>query len=131
MSEVVQIALLAHRGRSRGTEPEALLFASGKQTPVNAKNMLRRVLHPTCKKLGLPPASWQNFRHSHATLLSEAGESLKTAQAILGHSDLKTTLNVYTHTVREPERPEIERVSGILFPNVPNFSVSTENGKAD
>jgi integrase len=75
--------------------------------------------------------SWHSFRHSHATLLSEAGESLKTAQAILGHSDLKTTLNIYTHAVPESERRAVERVAGILFPNVPKFSGPTENGKAN
>ncbi|PYV14831.1 MAG: hypothetical protein DMG21_17010 [Acidobacteria bacterium] len=47
--------------------------------------MLRRVLQPTCKKLRLPPVSWHSLRHTHATLLSEAAESLKTAQAIFGH----------------------------------------------
>jgi integrase len=131
MSEAIQQALLAHRGHSRNTEPEALVFVSRTQTPVNPKNMLRRVLQPTCKKLGLPLVSWHSFRHSHATLLSEAGESLKTAQAILGHSDLKTTLNIYTHAIPESERRAVERVAGILFPNVPKSSGSTENGKAN
>ena len=39
--------------------------------------------------------SWDSFTHTHATLLSAVGESLRTAQAMLGHSDLETTLNVY------------------------------------
>jgi integrase len=131
MSEPVRQALLAHRARSQNPRSEDLLFTSRAQTPANAKNLLRRVLQPTCKRLDLPLVSWHSFRHTHATLLSETGESLKTAQAILGHSDLETTLKVYTHVIPESQRRAIECVSGVLFPNVPKSSASTENGKAN
>ena len=43
-------------------------------------------------------------RHTHATQLAESGESLRTARAILGHSDLETTLNVYTHAIPEAQK---------------------------
>lgn len=131
MSEAIERALVDHRARLRNAGPETLVFVSRTQTPVNAKDMLRRILQPTCKKLGLPLVSWHSFRHSHATLLSEAVESIKTAQALLGHSDLKTTLNIYTHAVPEFERRAAERVAEILLPNVPKFTGSTENGKAN
>jgi integrase len=49
----------------------------------------------------MPRVGWHAFRHTHATLLSELGESPKTAQAILGHSDLETTMQTYTHAVPE------------------------------
>jgi hypothetical protein len=32
-------------------------------------------------------------------LLIEVGESIKTTQAILGHSDLNTTLTIYSHPI--------------------------------
>lgn len=37
------------------------------------------------------------FRHNFATVLYYAGVDVKDAQRILGHSDIKTTLNIYTH----------------------------------
>jgi site-specific recombinase XerD len=46
---------------------------------------------------------WHSFKH-HATLLTEVGESIKTTQAILGHSDLNTTLNIYSHPIPESQR---------------------------
>jgi integrase len=131
MSGPLREALHAHRARCGSTNPEALLFTSRAGTPLNPKNLLRRVLQPVCRELALPPVSWHSFRHSHATLLSETGESLKTAQAILGHSDLETTLNIYTHAVPESQRRAVEKVAGILFPNVPKLASPPEGGRAN
>jgi hypothetical protein len=56
-----------------------------------------------------------------ATLLHDAGESLKTAQALLGHSDLETTLGVYTHAVPDSQKRSVERVAWVLDLDGPNF----------
>ena len=45
-------------------------------------------------------------------------ESIKTAQAILGHSDLETTLNTYI-AIPDSQRRAVERVAGAWFPDVP------------
>ena len=42
----------------------------------------------------LKPIKIHGFRHTHASLLFDAGLSLKQVQYRLGHSDLKTTMNV-------------------------------------
>lgn len=40
------------------------------------------------------------FRHTHASLLFEAGATMKQVQARLGHSNIKTTMNIYTHVTQ-------------------------------
>lgn len=41
------------------------------------------------------------FRHTHASLLFEAGASIKDVQARLGHTDIQTTMNIYTHVTND------------------------------
>ena len=63
MSRPVREALLAQRNGEIGANAENLVFASRNGTPLNPKNILRRVLQPTCRKLNLPVISWHSFRH--------------------------------------------------------------------
>jgi integrase len=126
MSEPVKKAFETQRMRARQTGADDLVFATRNQTALNPKNLIRRVLRPACEGLELPPITWHSFRHTHATLLSEVGESLKTAQALLGHSDLETTLNVYTHAIPESQRRAVDKVASVLFADVRN-----EEGKSE
>ena len=69
---------------------------------------------------------WHSFRHGNARLLGEVGESIKTAQTILGHSDIETTLNAYMHAIPDSQRRAVDRVAGVLFPDVPKFAPGSQ-----
>ena len=127
MSDRVRKAFEVQRAQSRQTGPEDLVFATRKQTPLNPKNLLRRVLRPTCDALKLPAITWHSFRHTHATLLGEVGESIRTAQALLGHSDLETTLNVCTHAIPESQRRAVDKVAEVLFADVRKTAGTSES----
>ncbi len=131
ISQPVRNALQLQLARCRQIGSEDLVFTTRKQTPLNPKNLLRRVLRPACKALELPLISWHSFRHTHATQLAEVGESLRTAQSLLGHSDLETTLNVYTHAIPDAQRRAVDKVAEILFTNVHKISAATENQKVN
>ena len=43
------------------------------------------------------------FRHTHASLLFESGASIKEVQERLGHSNINTTMNIYTHVTNKQQ----------------------------
>ena len=45
-----------------------------------------------------------SLRHTHTTFLVEAGYDPKSIQERMGHKDLKTTLNIYTHISTERKK---------------------------
>lgn len=57
------------------------------------------------KKNGLPHIRFHDLRHSCASNLIAMGYTLKDVQEWLGHSDIKTTANIYTHL--EPGRKKV------------------------
>ena len=57
------------------------------------------------KKAGLKTIRIHDFRHTHATLLINEGINIQEIARRLGHSDVQTTLKVYSHLYpREEER---------------------------
>jgi integrase len=54
------------------------------------------------------------LRHSYATMLFDAGIDVKTAQRWLGHKDIKTTLDVYTHISDSRIEKSTEKISAFL-----------------
>jgi integrase len=108
----LQQSLLERRKDAPG---DAFVFASRNGTPLDSHNLLGRVLKPACKRVGLPLISWHSFRHTHATLLSDLGESLKTAQAQLGHARLSTTAEIYTHAVPASQRAAVEKLERTIW----------------
>ena len=60
-----------------------------------------------------------------------AASKKKIARAILGHSDLKATRNIYKHAIPESQKRALAKVAGLVFPKVSEFSAGTENGKVN
>ena len=74
---------------------------------------LQRLVVVARKELGLPDATVHTLRHSFATHLVEAGASLHTVQALLGHKQINTTM-VYlhlTHSSDQNSRVLVERLT--------------------
>ncbi len=126
MSGTLHSALTEHREAASHEEPDDLVFCDEGGQPLKPQKILEEVIYPVCDRLELPRIGWHAFRHTNATLLGDQGESIKTTQALLGHSDLGTTLSVYTHAVPESQRRAVAKLDSVLFPNVPNFVAVSE-----
>jgi integrase len=131
MSSTIRAVLETHRAGAARTAPDDVVFCTPRGTPLSSKNLYNRMLAPACDRIKEPRVSWHSFRHTHATLLSEVGGSLKTAQSLLGHSDLQTTLNTYTHAVPDSQRLAVERVADVLFSNVLKLDGKAEDERVN
>lgn len=60
-------------------------------------------------KYQLTRVSPHGLRHSHCFLLFEAGVSIKEVQDCLGHSDVKTALDIYTHVMKKAKDGTIQK----------------------
>ncbi|MGM0924559.1 MAG: tyrosine-type recombinase/integrase [Bacillota bacterium] len=52
-----------------------------------------------------------SFRHTHTSLLIEAGAGINEIQERLGHSDINTTMNIYAHMTKNIEEKTSHKFS--------------------
>lgn len=53
------------------------------------------------------PFTAHQLRHTYATILYDAGVDVLTAQRLLGHADVQTTMRIYTHLSKQKEQQSI------------------------
>lgn len=67
-----------------------------------------------CKRNNFRFLGVHQFRHLNATLLITSGVDARTVSAALGHSQVSTTLNIYSHTFAETQARASEAVAAAL-----------------
>lgn len=78
---------------------------------------------PVKQTMAIEPFTWHCLRHTYATILYDAGVDVLTAKKLLGHSDVKTTLGIYTHLSAEKERSDVSKLNKFL--NASQMQVKT------
>jgi len=76
-----------------------LVFASERGRPLDGNNFRSRAFARLLEKAGLAPMRFHSLRHTAATLLLAEGLNVKVVSEMLGHSDVVTTLRVYSHVL--------------------------------
>ena len=83
----------------------------------NGKYVEPRLLQLTFKSMiedcGLSKTNFHALRHTFATRCIEANFDVKSLSEILGHSDVKTTLNKYVHSSFELKQENMKRLKPI------------------
>ena len=72
---------------------------------------LQRKFSKLVEECRLDSANFHTLRHTFATRCVEAGVDIKTLSELLGHSDVKTTLNKYVHSSFELKQNSIDRLT--------------------
>lgn len=89
----------------------------GTETPYQAFKRLIRYYnaHRAEGAPELPSIPLHGLRHTAATLLIARGVDVKTVSSRLGHADISTTLNVYSHALEELDRTATSALEGALL----------------
>lgn len=75
---------------------------------------LNRKFKEVLKKCNLPDIRFHDLRHSWATMMLSLNVPTKIASSMLGHSDVATTLNVYTKVLPDAQRLAIDAINSVL-----------------
>ena len=62
----------------------------------------------------LPEITFHGLRHSNATLLISQGVDVRTVSGRLGHAQMSTTTNIYSHFFRSTDRKAADVLEALL-----------------
>lgn len=106
--DALAASLNEHLRESAFIGPQDFVFCRADGSPINPDVLRKDVLYPTLDRLGIRRFSrasgFHAFRHSAASFVNRETGNLKLAQRLLGHADIGTTADTYTHTWTEDER---------------------------
>jgi len=74
-----------------------------------------RRLHRILAAAELPQITFHDLRHSCASLMLAQGVSPRVVMETLGHSDIRLTMNLYTHVAPELQRDAADRMERLLI----------------
>jgi integrase len=103
-----------------------LVFPNGEGKPENHANLLKRGFYPALRRAKLRHVNFHTLRHIFASFMLEANVNLKYLQSQLGHSSIKTTLDIYGHLIRATNNQAAEKMADLMFQrsNVASFKSS-------
>jgi integrase len=78
------------------------------------------------KRTDLPPITFHQLRHSHASILIANGVDIATVSKRLGHAKILTTINTYTHTIKSKDTAAADMLDDVL-----NHGAKTANTNED
>ena len=100
---------------AKRTESDALVFSTRSGSPLQPNNVLRRQIFPACDALGLRRATWLTFRRTYSSWSHDKGIPSKVIAQLMGHANVDTTLNIYTHVMDGSLREAANKIGAELF----------------
>lgn len=80
-------------------------------------NIYARRYKRILEELNIPYRKFHTTRHTFATRALEIGMDIKTLSEILGHSSPTVTLNLYSHSLPEHKKKEMDRLGKLYTPS--------------
>ena len=90
---------------------EDMPYVFGGERPLEPRTMQYR-FKKILQESGIDDRKFHILRHTFATNCVENGMDVKSLSEILGHSDVKVTLNRYVHPTMDSKRKQMDALSG-------------------
>lgn len=100
---LIDLAKLMQTHRESKYTSTDYLIQNGVGNPLNGQALSSR-LDRLEEKKGLPHVTLHGLRHTYASLLNASGVDMAMISKELGHSNLATTMNIYTHILKTPSQ---------------------------
>lgn len=84
--------------------------------PANPSNVTKRQFPELIKKAGVKRIRFHDLRHTHATLLLQAGVHPKVVSERLGHSSIRITMDTYSHVLPSVQREAADAFERLIAP---------------
>ena len=107
---VVYIPLFIIEMLKHFKQAQNIFILSGREKPTEPRTLqhkFKRIL-AVCK---ISDISFHALRHTYATMCVEKQFDIKTLSELLGHSDVKITLNTYVHSSEKLKRKYVKRLA--------------------
>lgn len=89
-------------------QPNQLIFSNTKNTYLQPSTIRKWIIRVQ-EKYNLNEITTHGLRHTHCSLLFEAGASIKEVQDRLGHADAKITMNIYAHVSKKSQEVAVQK----------------------
>ena len=93
------------------TEDDLVFQSVETGVAMNDQNILKRHLQPAARRLGLKKVDWRMLRRSFCTWLVSAGADVKSAQGLMRHTRVQTTLDIYAQMTDGGQMQAIEKLA--------------------
>lgn len=94
-------------------QDRGFIFTNQKGNPLSLSTINRNI-QASANNVGINKyITSHTMRHSHISLLSQLGVSLKTIMERVGHTDHKTTLQIYSHVTDQMDKDMMNKLEGI------------------
>ena len=90
-----------------------LVFCTELGGYLDTRNLTRSYAR-ALSKAGIEHKKFHSMRHTYATRLFENDVPIKTVQSLMGHNDITTTMNIYTHVTPEKMTDEVQKLNSIF-----------------
>jgi integrase len=111
-----------------GQVPE-WVFINAKGNPLDKNHWRKRVFYKALEKAKLRKIRIHDLRHTYASLLIQANESLAYIRDQLGHHSIKVTVDIYGHLAPGGNKEAVDRLDDSEYFDAPKRTLSAPKKK--